>query len=46
MSTDILDELVTSIFRTEGKPSAYCLLHVGLLLGILFNPEDRGNKFL
>jgi hypothetical protein len=26
--------------------SACCLLHAGFLLGLFFNPEDRGNIFL
>jgi hypothetical protein len=24
------------------KSSAYCLFHAGFLLGLLFNPDDRG----
>jgi hypothetical protein len=26
--------------------SAWCLLHAGFLLGLLFYPEDKGDMFL
>jgi hypothetical protein len=48
-----LEEHITSIFRNEEQVKqetnmnqGCCLLDVGFLLGLVFNPEDGGDVFL